>query len=308
MPKLEFTQPMSAPPIPFWERMRCPARILLYRSIPIKCSLKLSCFLRRLEMWTHPARREKIAGLLKPLMPSDVTTRALREKVILSRAIRQLGGHTYAPVFRRSRQWLLRTFQPRGLEVLEAIRSEGRGAIILGTHAGMNAWVAPVLTQLGYPVRFMQRKHVSPEKLLLLRLSGWVNQGLPYPELGEEGIHLKLLCDLIRQGEWIQHVADYPDDMNGVRGKLLGREVRYCRAPWVLARLTGAPLIPVLVLVGRQMQPRLDIGPPIFVPARPDSDAAIHSAMQTYLDFVGSRVKDTPWQFSLSRRQTTFGA
>jgi len=154
----------------------------------------------------------------------------------------------------------------------------------------------------------MQRSYISPEKFILLRLSGWVGPGVPYPGPGEEGIHLKLLCDLIREGQWIQHVADYPDDKTGASGKLLGYEVRCCRAPWVLGRLTGSPLIPVLVLVGEQTQPGSDIGPPICVPAGPPSDAAIKSALQVYLDFVGSRLKGTPWEFSLSRRQTTLRA
>lgn len=299
MPKLQFMEPTQAPAIPPRAYLRSLARILLYRLMPLRWSLGLACVLRRLEMLTHSARRKRLAGLLRPLLPEGTSERDLHRKVILSRAIRQLGAHTYAPVFRRDRRWILRTLQPTGLHFLEQAKLPACGAIILGTHAGLNAWVAPLLIQLGYPVRLMQRKEISAEKLLLIRLSGWIQEALPYPDIGEEGIYLKRLHDLIRQGEWVQHVADHADHRTGLAGSLLGRSVSCCRAPWVLGSLTGAPLIPVLALVDERMRPRLHIGEPIHVEGTGSAGESVHSAFQSYLDFVSGRLANIPWNMSL---------
>jgi lauroyl/myristoyl acyltransferase len=299
LPKVDFKQPTLAPPVPFWATLRSLARIALFRSLPLSWSLRLCSQTRRFEFRDHPSRKQRLAALLKCVAPDGIGEREFEWLLLLSRGTRRLGSTTYAPVFRRSREWLIRTLRPEGLEVLDDVKRSGRGAIILGTHAGMNGWVGPTLTRLGYPVRFMQRQATTEETLLLLRMDGWVERVLPYPAAGEEGVHLKRLHDLVRRGEWIQHAADAADWRSGVEGRFLGHKVRCCRAPWVLGRLTGAPLVPVLLLADEHLRVHMSVERPLYVSDGATAGQSVEATFQAYLDVIGNRLASVPWNLSL---------
>jgi len=299
MPKLPLPDPSHPPSLPFWAGLRVRLRVLWERRLSPRTALRLAYLSRRIELWVNPRRRRQMAALMKPLLPPGTSRRELSRQVVLSRAIRRVGTHSLAPIAARSRQWLLEALQPEGLETLEAIRQAGRGAVILGSHAGLNSWVGSILLRMGYPLRLMQRRAISPQRLLLLRANGWVERVLPYPPPGQEGLHLKRLCELVCQGQWIQHVADFPDSRAGVLGALLGRPVRCCRAPWVIGRLTGTPLIPAVVLVDERKCPRLVIGPAIHVAEDGPAAGAIAPAFQTYLDFLNAHLAKRPWNLSV---------
>ncbi len=204
-------------------------RLMLYRLLGIRGSLAVSGLLSRIELAAHPDRRRQIETALESLLEGGRGRRDFHRLVRLSRTIRRLGTHTHAPVFRRSRDWLLRSLRPEGLEHLESVKQSGRGAIILGTHAGLNGWVAPILGQLGYPVRLMQRRDITLSKFLLLHWDGLDSQILLYPAPGEEGLYLKHLHDLLQQGQWMQHGGDNVDPGAGVSGRYLGHPVRFVR-------------------------------------------------------------------------------
>ncbi len=315
LPKVDFREPTRAPPIPFWAAARCVCRVALFRSLPPPWGLWLCSQTRRIEFHNHPGRRSSAwPRLLKRFTGEGMSERQFRRLLLLSRGTRRLGSTTYAPVFRRSKEWLLRTLRPEGLEILDAVRRSGSGAIILTVHAGMNAWVNPSLMQLGYPVRFMQRQAVTEENLLLLRWDGWVNRVLPYPAAGEEGAHLVHLHDLVRRGEWIPHAADSADGTSGLEGRFLGQAVRCRRAPWVLGRLTGAPLVPVLMMADERLRPRLIVEQPLYVGDGGPPGRSVEAAFQVYLDLLARhwrRCRGTCRCFSTgkacSRRRTLRG-
>jgi lauroyl/myristoyl acyltransferase len=270
-------------------------RLLWYRGLPLAMLTRWVKLEQSLQL--HSRRRtERTIRCIRQLMP-DLDDRQTRAVLLRTRVLRRLGGHTFAPVVWRSRPWLLRTCNPIGLDHLEKLKQEGRGVIVLGLHAGFNAWNGPVLMNLGYPMRLMQRSGVSAGKLLLLRLSGWAESVLPYPEAGSEGIHLKWLHDLLRQGEWVQHVADHPDP-NGFDGTLFGQHIRWCRAPWMLARLSGAAAVPVVIRANAELQPQLVIGPPLRVSTEGAAAEAAMAAFHQYLAFVEETLKEHPWNLT----------
>jgi lauroyl/myristoyl acyltransferase len=290
---------MQAPPIPFWAAARCVCRVALFRSLPLPWGLWLCSQTRRIEFHNHPGRRERMAALLKRFTGPEVSERRFRQLMLLARGTRRLGSTTYAPVFRRSREWLLRNLRPEGLEILDTLRQSGGGAIFLTTHAGQNAWINPALMQLGYPVHFMQRQATTEEQLLLLRWDGWVERVLPFPGPGEEGDHLLALRDRVLRGEWIPHAADVADQTSGLEGRFLGQAVRCRRAPWILGRLTGAPLVPVLMLADQRLRPKLIIEKPLYISEAGPPGLSIEAAFQTYLDALGRRLAPVPWNLSL---------
>ena len=283
-----------------WTRLKTLARILKYRLLPLKWTFALAACLIRAKVRRNPKQHERTERLLKPFLPSDVTRREIERDIALSRTIYRIGARTHAPVFRRSKGWILRTFRPQGLAHLDEAKRAGRGVIILGTGAGLKAWVAPILRQLGHPLRLMQRERITAENLLLMQWDDATGEVLPFPEDRERGIHLKRLHDLVTSGVWIQHVGHHADDENGIAAKLLGADVRCHRAPWALARLADAPLIPAAVLMDRDYHVTLLIGPPIRVDRQASPEGAMAAALQTYLDFVAQNIFSTkPWNLIL---------
>ena len=299
MRRFDFKDPSCPVSLPPGAYLKSLVRVLLRRSFPIKWSFMAGAYTSRFKMRARPKRRERMEKLLRLFMSSELSERELERQISLARLITRISVHTYAPVFRRSRRWLLRTFRPEGLEHLEKIKGTGCGVIILGSHAGLNTWVAPILRQLGFSTRIMQRTHIAAENLLLMRWERIISKVLPYPEADEGGAHLKRLYDLVGTGVWIQHVGDHPDYRNGLSGKYLGFEVLCGRAPWVLARLTGTPLIPVLVLMDRDFRFRLLVGAPIHVENGASARSTMTCAFQTYLDFVSEHVLREPWNVNL---------
>jgi len=281
--------------------LRSLALIALYRLLPPRRAVSIAAGASRVNLGLRPRRRELIAGLLKPFVPEAMSPRELERYAAMSRTIRHIGARTYAPVFRRTREWLGRALRPEGLEHLEEVKRTG-GAIIVSTHAGCTEWVGPVLRQLGYPLRLVQRRHVAPETLILMRWEGVVGQVLPYPEPREAGVHLKTVYDVVKGGAWVHHPGDYPDRVNGLKGRYLGCDVRCARAPWILARLTGRPAMPALILMDANLEPKLFIGEPIRVAMQGDAKEAMSAAFQTYLDFASARVSQMPWNLSPHHR------
>jgi len=297
--RLDEADPFQSVKVGPWTYLRLLARLLYYQSLPLRWSLALAAFVSGVKLRIRPRRRERLEQLLKPLLPAGISHRYLARQIAIARSIRRVGAYTYAPVFRRSGEWLLRTFRPEGLEYMKEVMASGRGAVIIGTHAGLNAWAAPILRRLGYPVRLMQRATAAKETLLLMRWDRVVSDVLPYPRVGEEGIHLKRLHDLIKAGVWIQHVGDYPDSERGLRGKYLGCDVCCRQAPWALAQLSGVPLLPVLVLVDHEFRVKLVVGPPIHVDRTSSARQSREAAFQSYLDFVNRRLSGMPWNLGL---------
>ncbi len=298
MSHLPFTDPQRPVRIPWHVYAGSAARIAWLRLLPMAWTFPVEAALSAVERWRRPARRRHMAELLEPFVPPGTSRRELHRQVALSRMIRRVGARTYAPVFRRSREWLVQALRPEGLEHLAEVRRTG-GAIVMGAHAGFSPWVTPVLHQLGYPVRLTPRTRIAAEKLMLLRWQGIVSQVLRYPEGSESGAHLKALYDLIRGGVWVQHVGDYPAGRGGLSGSYLGFDVRCVRAPWVLARLAGRPVLPVLILMDRRLRARLIVGEPICVAQAGDATAAMSAALQTYLDFAAAHISPMPWNLNL---------
>ena len=304
MAQFDFTDPSRPIKVSIWSRLRSVVRILAQRALPLKWTFGMSVCASRIKVRLDSELRARKFPVLRPLVPPETSDREIERQIALSRTIFKLGAKAYAPVYRRSTQWLLRTFRPQGLEHLAQVKRTGGGAIVLTLHAGLNAWAEPILRQLGYPMRLTHRMAISLDSLLLMRWEGVAQRILSYPDNEESGAHLKRLYDLIKKGEWIQHVGDFPAERGGLRAVHLGVEMRFRPAPWALGRLTGAPLIPLLVLVDRDFKFGLHVGPPIGVgDSGASPEEAMTTALQRYLDFVGERLSGMPWNLYLPFRR-----
>lgn len=304
MPSIRFSSPTDPIHVPVLTRLKAMVQIAAERALPPRWLFALSAQVARVMLALNPKRRRRLEQLLGPLAPAGTPLPELRRQAALSRAVRQHGVRSFAPVLQRSREWLLRVFRPEGLEHLDAVKRSGRGAILLTAHIGHVAWEAPVLSGLGYPVKFGQRRVIAPKVYLLLRRAGLLGDVLPFPPAGQEGLQLKRLLDLARRGTWLQYVGDAVDPEDGLRGVFLGQRVQYARTPWVLSRLSGAPIIPTLIVVDAECRFRLSIGEPVYVGA---AGKALDAAFQSYLDFLAARAASAPWNIHMYHWEILLG-
>ena len=299
MRKFDVRDPAHSAPMSLLAQAEAFLRVAVHRCFPLKWVLRGECSSTWIRSLCQPQRTRRVQRLVAAFIPAS-SGRELQRAVALSMTIRRIGAQTYAPVFQRSHAWLLRVLRPEGLHHLEEARRLGRGGIVLGTGIGLKAWVAPVLRQLGYPVRPMQRVHLDGQSVLLRRWEGVAMQVLPYPEGPDAGIHLKRLHNLLRRGEWIQYPGQVPEPTKGICCSYRERDVKVSVMPWGLARLTGAPLIPAVLLVDASLDLRLIVGPAILVNSREAPLDAMREACQTYQDFLSRLLHHMPWNQHLS--------
>ena len=306
MDGLPFTDPSQPLKVPLPMAAVALSRSIVYRSLPLKWSLAIAMATCRMDLAGRPARRRLLEQVLQSVAPGELSEDELSRQLVLARALRKVGAYTYAPVYRRSREWLMRNFRPQGLEHLDAIRAAGSGAILLGTHAGQSSWIGPILRQLGFPLRRTQRQRISADTYLLMKRDGTLSEVLPFPAAGEGGAHQKRLYDMLRGGVWMQHVGDFPDTENGICGTYMGRSVRVVAGPWALARMARVPVVPALLLTDQHLDSRLLICPPIRVEAGASIRDGLEKPLQTYLDFASRHISAAPWNVGLKHWQKLF--
>jgi lauroyl/myristoyl acyltransferase len=295
MASIPIPDPTSLPPVPWLQLPRVWLRFCAYRYLPWSLVIGWTFLKHRLAAkLKRNSRERRRVKQVTDLMAKSITEDPL-ELAIRTEVLTHLGRNTFAPVFGRSREALIRMLQPVGLETLDELKEKGHGVIVVGSHCGYNSWYGPTLLQMGYPLHLMQRHHVSPGKLFMFRKAGWGKKLLSYPVEGQEGFHLKALHDMLREGKWVQHIADKGDRENGLVGELFGKPVRCVRAPWMLARLSNTPAVPVLVLADHKMRPQLRVGPPIYVNKKAPANDAMTEAFHKFLTFLTESLEGRRW-------------
>ena len=305
MATIPIPDPASLPPVPWLALPRAWLRLVFYRYIPWPMVTQWRALTYRLKFAVRRNRKERAArAAIKGLVP-DVSPENLRRLTLRNQLVTRLGRNTFAPVFAKSRTDLIQMLKPVGLKTLDDFKEKAQGVIIVGAHAGFNGWTGPALLGMGYPVHLTQRHHASPGKLLMYRMADWGKMILPFPEPGQEGFHLKKLHDMLCQGEWLEHTGDSPDSRKtAIKGKFLGHKVRFVHAPWTLARLSGAPAVPVFILADAAMQPQMFVGPAIYVNSDTPARQALTEAFQIYLNFLEELLRDRPWNLDSEQWET----
>jgi hypothetical protein len=285
--------------LPARKRWRLALGAAVDGTLPLKHAFKRNMLIWRLKQRFSGARFPQRLQLMQGLLSHAASDQELRSYVLQSETITNFSSRTYRPIRHRSRDWLLRTFQPEGLQHLEELKKHNSGAIFPAVHVGLYAWTGFLLRGFGFPIRFIQRRRTPAERCFFMEKDGLLPAVLPYPDGATSGLHLKALYDMVRRGAWIQHVADHPL-VGGLRGRYLGVGGQWPRAPWALARLSGVPLVPVLVLASRGWTFKMVVGGPIHVAADGPAATAMEDALQQYFDFVNLHAFEAPWNIRLS--------
>ena len=161
-------------------------------------------------------------------------------------------------------------FELEGLENLEAARAGGRGVVLLGSHFG--AYIAALhwLDRRGLPLRLLVQRPTHASRRLLARFDAddprfpqrafTLRRGM---RPGEASRCVLLARDALRAGFAVYLKGDVPHEAAGSQpGQLLGRHLPFA-AVWAdLARVTGAPVVPVFCVPRPAGRFRLTFEPP----------------------------------------------
>lgn len=147
-----------------------------------------------------------------------------------------------------------------GREHMEEAYSHGRGVIIASAHSGNWELIGPTLALNGFPVVGVAQKQTNNamDRLIneLRTLSG---MKITY----KDGV--RDMVSLLGQGMAIGLIMDQDAKEQGVFADFLGRSAATPAGPVSLARLKGAPIVPILITANADGTHTLIIHPAVWL-------------------------------------------
>jgi lauroyl/myristoyl acyltransferase len=203
---------------------------------------------------------------------------------------------------------LARLVEIRGREHLEAALAGGKGVILCGAHLGLYGICGALLGIAGFPVTIVGRwpsrcDQTMPRiERIIWRLTSerhiarHLHRPNIEPEPGQLGSAVQMAA-ILRQNEVIWVAAD-PPALNGdlartVPVPFLGHEARLLPGSAVVAQLTGAPVLMVLLRRSADWRHQvLEISPPVLM----DGDPV--TAFSRCVALVDAAIRDNPAQWA----------
>lgn len=184
----------------------------------------------------------------------------------------------------------------QGMEHVDQAVAAGRGGILLTAHLG-NWELGGVLLgrQHRLSVVYVRDRFPEVERFRsLLRGAGEVEEISVEPggSLSSLPVLRALRCNRL-----VGMQGDRDFDGRGVLLPFFGAPAPFPRGPFVVARLTGAPLIPTFVTYTPGRQFRVEALPPIRVESQGDGEEAVLEAMTRWAGVLESAVRRHPTQW-----------
>lgn len=180
-----------------------------------------------------------------------------------------------------------------GGAVLDAVRAEGRGAILATAHYG-NWEMGGLLARLrDHPLTVVVLPEVS-DQVNRLRQRFRTSWGIDTIEV-RQSIETPLkIRRLLSENRLVAMLLDRHVGKDRVRVRFLGREAYFLRTPALMSYLTGAPLVPSFVERGADGRFTAFVEPPIYVSRDGDRDTSVQAATQQYASHLESRIRAHP--------------
>jgi KDO2-lipid IV(A) lauroyltransferase len=186
-----------------------------------------------------------------------------------------------------------------GARHLDAALAAGRGVIALSGHVGNWELMGAALAARGYPV------HVVARELFDSRshhdLNAW-RRRCGIRVLDRNGGLLPVVRAL-RSGALVGTLVDQDTGGPSVFAPFFGRPARTSRAPFVLARRVGAPLVPMWVARTAEGRHRVEIRPALEPSGHPDPETAIREDAARWNALLEEAIAANPDQWVWHHRR-----
>ena len=195
-----------------------------------------------------------------------------------------------------------------GWEHVTAAAESGRGGIILMSHVGSWEIAAQLLRQYGrsHPrmklLLYLGAKH--KEQIEQRQKKSIVESGIrvvAVPEDGGSPMDILEGLNFLREGGLVSLTGDrlWGREQRAVTVRFAGGEARIPEIPYILALMSGAPLLIFFVYRTGKGQYHLLTKPPLHVTAasRQERRKAVETAAQTYADLLAQTVYAHPYEW-----------
>ncbi len=195
-----------------------------------------------------------------------------------------------------------------GWEHIAAAAESGRGGIILMSHVGSWEIAAQLLSHYGrkYPrmrlLLYLGEKH--REQIERRQKKSVAQSGIrvvAVPEDGGSPMDILEGLNFLREGGLVSLTGDrlWGREQRSVTVRFAGGEARIPEIPYILALLSGAPLLFFFVYRTQKGGYHLLTKPPLYVTAvsRQERRKAVETAAQAYADLLAETVRAHPYEW-----------
>jgi len=183
-----------------------------------------------------------------------------------------------------------------GFEHVERVHAAGRGAIVLTAHYGVYE-LGSLLLGRGKPtsVVFVPDKFRDVERFRAsFRSLAEVEAIFVDPDATWSSLPV---LRALRAGRLVAMQGDRDFGGPGIPATFFGERVRFPRGPFLVAMLTGAPIVPTFIRYAKDYAFESSIHPPIVVPSTGDRERDLAAAVQQWATVLEAEVRAHPTQW-----------
>lgn len=194
------------------------------------------------------------------------------------------------------RDELYSTITIEGKEHLDAALSKGKGVLALSWHLGNIAVLWGKLISMGYPFYLVTKHFVVPKnpgisQYFKMKME---QSNLKFIIADPANVSQKKILRTLRQNEIVCFIVDGDQKTGGVPVMFMGQEMAMRPGPAILARRTGAAVLPMFIIRQKDNSPKIIIRPPVEVIAGEGQGKADALLCQKFASIIETEIKKYP--------------
>ncbi len=267
---------------------------------PLPVAYKLARLRGRLRAWWNSSPATPIAATYAQKLLGE-TRKPFMEGIAEITSCDELDAYLFlTQPFRR----VAKSIQVEGREHIEAVRRQGKGAVLLSAHLGGGFFVFPFLRALGLTPQAIMRPVAKedfpglPSQYWYFRFRGWcIARALGSPPL-LSGKDVRAALTAVRHGAFLYIALDTPPHLTArtKRARFFGYPARFPYGAFIIAARAQVPIVPFFVSLNENNQRTFRFLEPIWPTAAPqDIDDAFHHCVQLLEEAI--RARPEQWFF-----------
>ncbi len=275
-------------PLVVWIAARWPRPLLLFGA-------RIVIFFA---MLIYPRPKREIARNLARVMGQPVESKPVRDAV---RSMLRHFAFYWVDLFRfaqlppeRARRHLVSV---EGMETVEEAVEAGRGVVLLTAHLGNWELGGVLLGQRQMPISivyFPDQFEAAENFRSSMRVQAGVEE-IPL-RLDSAWASLPVLRAL-REGRLVAMQGDRDFEERGIEAPFFGGKVRFPRGPFMVALLTGAPIVPTFVTYTPGYDFQASFGTPLHLVSTGDREADLARGVYAWSEVLQEAVAQHPSQW-----------
>jgi Kdo2-lipid IVA lauroyltransferase/acyltransferase len=196
-------------------------------------------------------------------------------------------------------RWMERNVSFQDRSAVDAIQGRGRGVIALVCHFSNWELQGALFARWGYRPKVVAFPQSNPHVDRLIRLNR-ESTGMKIVYTGHKGT-IEVLRHL-REGGMVGILADQNAGAGGLRLPFFGRDCSVAKAPAVLARKSGAAILPIFLTRGEKHHFTVHVLPEVEVSKTDDAEMDVLETTRRWLavqeEFIRKRPEEYFWLHS----------